>query len=243
MNNNNYCEGIISLAIEVCKDSSNRTICRISLPISDIIVRLYHNKEGSWCDFCEYCIAKTGISCFTFSTPELVYNTFNIKPINYNVLSFSRGKDEKLAKPTELKGIKQNGSVDFIKGKCKCPFYILGNDIYIKHNDYFSPSYIREEDIGTPLSYRCEKYGVEKKVGQKFIYEDSWGDIVLRQTAWIKIENVLPYLKIFNLVDVSNAVLREIERFHNFKEYSLDFYWRDMIYKLLLSVNKSQEVA
>lgn len=57
--------------------------------------------------------------------------------------------EPKLKKPKELNNIKQSGNISFCRNKCKCPYFIKGNDIYIKHQDYFSKSFEPPiEDMG-----------------------------------------------------------------------------------------------
>ena len=128
----------------------------------------------------------------------------------------------KLNKPKELKGIKQVFSADYIPNKCRCPVYIEGNNVWIKHKDYFSPSLkLPMEDIGAPLNVLMTKY-TNKKKGQKFIYNDEWGDVVLRNEAWIKLENVCYWLQegVF-VLDILNELLRQQERLHKWEPYEL----------------------
>lgn len=111
--------------------------------------------------------------------------------LKYEVVSCNRpGEHERPKRPKELKGIQPIGSVRF--SKASCPVFVYSTDVYINHNDYFSPSMpIDPQDHGTPLNYRSQKYlgRLEKK---KFMYDDNWGDIVLRRRAWIKIQCMVP---------------------------------------------------
>lgn len=55
----------------------------------------------------------------------------------------------KLKKSKELKNIKESFTVDYIPKKCKCTVYIVNNDIWVKHRDYFSSSVeLEDDDIG-----------------------------------------------------------------------------------------------
>lgn len=127
---------------------------------------------------------------FTYSNPKDFYDLFFTLPFSCEVVSYRFYGQPKLAKPVELKGIKQNFSVEW-NSKCKCQCFVKGNDLWIKHRDFFSTSHRpKNEDIGTPLSYRAKKYfGMDKSYIDKFIYPDSWGDIVLRNEAWIVFRN------------------------------------------------------
>lgn len=128
---------------------------------------------------------------FTYSNPKDFYDLFFTLPFSCEVVSYRFYGQPKLAKPAELKGIKQSFSVDWIPNKCSCPCFLNDNDIWIKHRDFFSqrhkPKY---QDIGTPLNYRLGKYfNMDKKYLDKFVYPDTWGDIVLRNEAWIVFRN------------------------------------------------------
>ena len=127
----------------------------------------------------------------------------------------------KLAKPKELKGIKQQGSASWNK-QCRCQYFAKDNDVYIKHRDYFSPSYCEPEDIGTPLGYRLKKYGIDRKANEKFCYADCWGDIVLRNEAWILLKNLIPLLKVNNYNSTAKIICREQEKYHRWQQFSLD---------------------
>ena len=73
------------------------------------------------------------------------------------------------------------------------------------------------------MNVRIKYYGINRDSKNKFIYPDTWGDIVLKQQAWIKISN----LKF--IVDrgefepkILYQILREQERFHNMKFNELE---------------------
>lgn len=123
-----------------------------------------------------------------------------------------------LSKPKQLKGIKQSFSVEWIAKKCTCPCYICGNDLYVKHRDFES----------------LEIHNHSHEFRRRFVYNDSFGAVVLRGEAWIvlkdfvlDIENNVFIIHIFqNLAeqivgDNSAAVLCEWERFFErvIKEY------------------------
>ena len=162
---------------------------------------------------------RRGYSIGLFTKPRI---NEGINALKFVLYSYRAYGDPKLKKPKELKGIKQAFSVDYIRGKCRCQVFIEGNDIWIKHRDYFSPSMkLPTEDIGAPLDVLVNKY-LDKKKGKKFIYGDAWGAIVLRSEAWIKLENVRYWLRegVF-ILDVLNELLRQQERLHGWDEYEL----------------------
>ena len=143
--------------------------------------------------------------------------------------------EPKLAKPKELKGIKQSFSVDYIFKKCKCPVFILNNDVWIQHKDYFSPSMkLPIEDQGMPLGVLAKKY-LNKNKGNKFLYPDSWGDIVLRSEAWILVKNLIHTIKQDEFeLNILNDIIRQQEKVCKFEEYDLccsdmERFWEKVI--------------
>ena len=89
-----------------------------------------------------------------------------IKPLisKFTLYSFRGYGQPKLTKPIKLKGIKQFFSIEYIVNKCRCPVYITENDVWVKHRDYFSNTYIPNMDeLGKPLSYFAEKFKSNKK--------------------------------------------------------------------------------
>ena len=88
--------------------------------------------------------------------------------------------EPKLKKPPEIVGLKQAGSAKF-GSKCKCPVFIQDNSVYVKHRDWFS-AYI-------PISV-AENIGFIDRRRQKFIYNDNFGSVVLRNEAWLKINDL-----------------------------------------------------
>ena len=126
---------------------------------------------------------------FSCSTPKEVERLFFSSPLSCEIPIVRFYGQQKIQKPAELKGIKQAFSADFIPKKCTCQCFLKDGDLWIKHRDFFSQSHRpAPEDIGTPLSYRLEKYFGKTK-SKKFIYPDYWGDIVLRNEAWIVFRN------------------------------------------------------
>ena len=138
--------------------------------------------------------------------------------IAFQIYSMRFYGQPKLSKPKELRGIKQAFSVDYVPGKCKCQVFVKGNDVWVKHRDYFSnPMPILAEDLGTPLAYRAKKY-LNKNMSSKFIYDDSWGSIVLRNEAWLVVKNL--YRQVIEgrfPLDILKDIREGQERSHGFK--------------------------
>lgn len=129
---------------------------------------------------------------FTISNLKDFYDLFFTPPLMCEIVSYRLYGQPKLTKPDELKGVKESFSADHIPNKCKCQCFIKGDDLWIKHRDFFSAHHRPDSaDIGTPLSYRARKYfGMNKAHLDKFVYPDSWGEIVLRNEAWIVFRNL-----------------------------------------------------
>lgn len=109
--------------------------------------------------------------------------------IKFLILSHRFCGQPKLRKPRDITGVAPAFSVDYIPKRARCQVFVKEADAYIKHVDYFSPSLRDPYLIGTPLEVRAKKHlSVDRK--KKFVYGDSWGDIVLRSEAWVKIEGL-----------------------------------------------------
>lgn len=135
------------------------------------------------------------------------------------IYSFRKYGEPQLVKPKELKGIKPVG-IPYIPKKCTCQVFVLSDrrEIWIKHKDYFSPSFkVPDEDFGAPLPVILEKY-FNKDKKKKFNYHDCWGDIVLRQEAYLKLTNV-PVIKYYP--ETVQKILRIQEQLHDFEEFDL----------------------
>ena len=139
----------------------------------------------------------------------------------------------KLKKPKELNNIKQSGNISFCRNKCKCPYFIKGNDIYIKHQDYFSKSFeIPKEDMGASLNVILNKY-FNKNKANKFVYSDCWGDVVLRNEAWIKLENIMLFVNDYTPSQLAYLVCQQQKEYHKFED-DLDTEW-EIFYERLFS--------
>lgn len=146
--------------------------------------------------------------------------------------------EPKLEKPKELNNIKQSGNISFCRNKCKCPYFIKGNDIYIKHRDYFSKSFEPPiEDIGTPLNVILNKY-FNKNKANKFVYSDCWGDVVLRNEAWIKLENIMLFVNDYIPSQLAYMVCQQQKEYHKFED-DLDMEWENFYERLFSKVRKA----
>lgn len=151
------------------------------------------------------------------STPKDICMRFLAEPARYEVLAYG----SKVPKPRDLKGMKPVATAHFCKASCQ--IYIKGLDLYIKHGDYFSPTYCRSGDIGTPLGYRAAKYGMGERKS-KFIYDDNWGSIVQKRNAWIRISNFTPMHCNLNDAQCGKRMCELLCDFHRFS--SVETEWQ-----------------
>lgn len=127
----------------------------------------------------------------------------------------------KLLKPKELKGIKQSFSVDWIPKKCVCKCFILNNDFYIQHRDFGS----------------INIHNHNHEFRRKFIYNDTFGCVVLRGEAWIKIENFI--------IDIRNNIFPP-KLFENLAEQISgeigDCEWERFFEKIITQTKKLENI-
>lgn len=216
--------------------SNNSTQELYECILDDDVLRCRFRKDNSddlYYDIVEYWFMSSTRKAypisFTISTPKEVYVLFFASKISCEVVSYRLYGQPKLSKPKELKNTKQSFSVDFIPRKCKCQCYVKGDDLWIKHRDFFSSTHRPDpEDVGTPLSYRARKYfNLDKSYIDKFIYPDSWGEIVLRNEAWIVFRNFRQAVhkdKHFPIKSMTKAFLNtDILKKANINELSRDW--------------------
>ena len=127
--------------------------------------------------------------------------------------------------------------------KCACQVFIKGNDVWVKHRDYFSPSICEPEDYGKSLNQLCEKY-MGKERSKKFVYEDSWGDLVARSEAWIKLEGLMDDIArgVFPL-DIVATIIRQQELTHSMELYELccthmERFWENTVMAVYREVRR-----
>lgn len=194
--------------------------------------------DGHFYDFCQYRLHESGKLqipvLWTISSPKSAYSELLVGKMGYFVLEIGK----KPTKPKELKGMKPIGTVSFLN-RAACQFFVVGDDLFVKHTDYFSPSYRRDEDIGTPLEYRARKYGISEKKN-KFVYPDCWGDIVIRQVAWLKITNIMPLVRRMNPVQVGMEICRLMCEYHKFDRLN-DPEWQRFWERAAVMLRSKQE--
>lgn len=90
--------------------------------------------------------------------------------------------ESKLKKPKELRGIKPLTSIKI--DKTSHQVFVKNSDVWVKHRDFFSQTYYNHELNGAPLNTVLDNT-IGKERPKKFIYGDAWGDLVLRNEAWL----------------------------------------------------------
>lgn len=158
--------------------------------------------------------------------------------IKYNLLSYRKSGQPKLRKPKELRGINRAFSVDYIPKKARCQVFIKGNDVFVKHVDYFSPT-LRDARLPDASLDVLAKKLLNKEVAKKFIYTDNWGSIVLRNEAWIKVAN-LAYVAHNNKFypDVVLDILKAQADYHNIDYVELmctpmERFWEGVVTQII----------
>lgn len=99
--------------------------------------------------------------------------------------------------------------------------FIEGNNLWIKHRDYFSqPIKYEKEDYGAPFGVLVKKY-CDKSKNKKFVYEDSWGELIARNEAWICLVDFMIDVKNTHPLELLPEILRQQEQACGFNEYEL----------------------
>lgn len=189
-----------------------------------IIIRFYRDSMDDDCEYLDrvdYQVVSYGKLNFpvTFDITTVsdnlreVYEKYFSEPMICEIYSYRIYGEPKLEKPSELKGIKPSFSVSWLGDRAKFQCFIKDNDLWLKHRDFFSQSFRPPvEDIGAPLSVIISKYFPKiKEKHKKFIYDDAWGDVVLRNEAWIVFRNfakVYPICKSHMVDSLRRSFLR-----------------------------------
>lgn len=128
----------------------------------------------------------------------------------------------KLSKPPEIKGVPQSFSLPYIWGgqknvKVTNPVFVKGGDIFIKVRDYMSATFRPPLGFaGAPLSVILKNFFPGKMAKSKFIYDDCWGNVVLRGEAWFCFRYVLPLIREERPVTALQALIRLSREFPEF---------------------------
>lgn len=188
-----------------------KNLYRLEVNHDVYVIRLLYDKDGNvFSTFMykrqvEYGSGKGWELLWSFGQTETFLNLMNTD-FDVTVIAKRKHEDPKLDKPKELKGIKPIDSIAFNK-HCKFPVFHKDDTLYIYCKDYLSPSFVPPvEDAGKPLSYILKKYFATSKSMKTFIYPDTWGSVVLREEAWIKVSNIQALQKFTTLREKTHYV-------------------------------------
>lgn len=203
-------------------DRCNNEIYKCNCYKGYLIIQLAKdNTDDTYYDYAQYQEYKNSNFIIPItkvrSSPKEIYELINIQEPKYIIHSHRYYGEPKLSKPKELKGIQSIGKAIYISKHCEPQIFIKDNDVYIKHTDYFSYTWQppKGERIDMPLTYYLEKY-FNKSKNNKFAYPDCWGDIILRNEAWILLKDII------HLIETENITLsaRKILQLQRYDEYS-----------------------
>lgn len=214
-------------------DYNGREVYVIRMSGGSVVIKLSQDNDG-YLDIAFYQVWNDKRSVdpvgFTLDSPKHVCELFIGELLTYDRVSYRQYGEPKLSKPKELKGVKQSFSSWYIPNKCKCPCFCSGNDLWIQHRDFFSFSWQPpQEDFGAPLSYNLDKYFDHCK-SEKFVYPDCWGDIVLRDEAWIVFKNVKSVAAHNNPNELAKIMLDMIIANDSIARQNLEGYWEFQIH-------------
>ena len=201
--------------------------------------------EGKYLGGCQY---KNGLDdlCWTLGNVKDFYNDYlDNKDLSFQIISFRKYGQPKLNKPKELNKIKQLGSVDYIPKHCSCQVFVKDNDVYIKHRDYFSEQFVPSDsnDLGKPLNYTLAKYFPDsKQKREKFVYSDNWSGVILRNEAWIKLNNLVHIIKRQDYFepDVRYKIIDLQEQYHHMNNGELINSDMERMWERLLKLIKGE---
>lgn len=214
-----YIDRILGASKLLGNDHRGRTVVSADFPWGFLQCR-FTKKDGIWLNCCDYSVNKP-FCCTVYPppTPRDVWEQFFSYDLRYDLLQVAcKSYGQTLIKPKELEDIKKVCSVRFCK--LLSQVYILGNDLYVFHNEYFCPKMPTDpKDIGTSLHYRAEKYlGIEKS--QQFVYSDSWGDILLHNIAWCKFSGFMWLFRFLRTYEIARVMRDMTFAYHGFQTKS-----------------------
>lgn len=213
---------------------------RLCFEIDNYYVSFWIDENNNYIDGLQF-LNKNDL-CWTYSNPKDFFSNYIESKLDFNEYSVRIYGEEKLQKPAELRGINRAFSVDYIPQKARCQVFIKDNDVWIKHVDYFSPSLdTLPEDKVANLTGLIDKDLINREKRKKFVYNDYWGGIVLRNEAWICIKNLMIQKNIMSNIDLVNEILHQQEEKSIFKFENLELQNTTMsrfYEKLLVELNR-----
>ena len=77
-----------------------------------------------------------------------------------------------------------------------------------------------DNDLGKPLNHTIQKYFPDSnQKREKFVYNDNWGGVILRNEAWIKLNNLVHIIKRQDYFepDVRYKIIDLQEQYHHMR--------------------------
>ena len=135
--------------------------------------------------------------------------------------------EPKLKKPKFLNNKNLIGSAKFSQATCKV--WLVEDEVYILHRDWFS-SYIGRQEA-------FEK-GLTASFSKKFVYNDNFGSLVLRNEAIIKFKK--PDLNKF-IIDNRNSLIEELAEMRKIDIVDLSNYEWEYLFEQVLDLLEEHE--
>lgn len=246
-----YIDMIINQAVDHRIDYKGRHSYKINIPCGVCWATLFYDKEDrSYFDGLKYQVINDQRYVepvgWTVSNPQYFYAKF-MKNNDYKMQVYSKRSygQPKLPKPKELKGVSKCFSVKFgSKAAFQC--FLENGNLWFKCTDYFSkPWQPPNDDSGKSTTYYLKKYFHQTKT-EKFIYSDTWGEIVLRNEAWIKIVGFENQCEIQGVPNFPHNLFVQWAKTHNIDWTEMDLEWERMFesivneYKNLVRSNANE---
>ena len=144
------------------------------------------------------------------------------------IISKRKWGEPKIKKPQCLRNRKYDRKIQWNK-KRNIDLYFIDNDVILYHPDWYSQSYepfVKSDFMDTNYYINdWNTYMVPRGAdpidtrGNKFIYSDNWGGIIMRGEAWIRLKNIVTDCKNGVWMGTINLTLYEQLREYEHKNY------------------------
>ena len=98
-------------------------------------------------------------------------------------------------------------------------------------------------DLGKPLNYTLAKYFPDsKQKKEKFVYSDNWSGVILRNEAWIKLNNLVHIIKRQDYFEpnIRNKIIDLQEQYHHMNNGELISSDMERMWERLLKLIKEE---
>lgn len=210
---------------------------KIDIPIGFMYIRLHKHHDDDYYNYAQWQIWRNDryVDPILWDIGDIdkLYKIITMPQLEYAVYSRRVYGQPKLAKPSELKGVKPIGSATFIPKRCSPQVFVKDGDVWIKHTDFFSEMWRPPlDDIGKSQDYYLNKYFNQHRT-KKFTYSDNWGAIVLRNEAWLCIKNMVGAMEYMSEREVARELCRQMGLEEPWRDWE-DFYVN--VYRLVKEI-------